>query len=191
VLLFTSTLSVYLLYHFIQEPNTQILSFFLAVLTLSVTLMLYNQYKRYLKKGGVISFIEWFIWILKSRKNYIALIITYILLIYAIVMVIIHPLERALYLMYVVMLISTSVLLYYPKERLVDVLKFYAGMAALMYSILLFFELASVSATLMGEKYRVLDIFIGLCIILLIKINEDRLGVGVKPLKKMITEAKE
>ncbi|MCX6694722.1 MAG: hypothetical protein NTU61_00280, partial [Candidatus Altiarchaeota archaeon] len=49
--------SIYLLYQFIKQPNDEALSFFMALLVFSITIFLYNQYRKYLRSGGVIGFL--------------------------------------------------------------------------------------------------------------------------------------
>jgi len=188
LLLATTLFSVYLLYLFIQEPNAEALSFFFAVLMFSVTLLLYNHYKKHSKAGGLLGFADWLFWVVKSRRKYFALIAIYVLLIYVVAKIILRPLDSAPYLMYFILLVSTSVLLYYPKKTLFGTIKFYVGMAALMYSVILIAGLSSLTYLLAGTAYRLLDLFVGFCVITLVQLNEDTLGVGVKSLRRMLKE---
>jgi transposase len=188
VLMISTASAVYLLYLFVTKPNKEVLSFFFAVLMFSIVLLLYNQYKKHLKTAGFIGFVEWFLWMLKKRRRYIALIMTYILFIYVLVLVIVYPLTRAVNLIYLIVLMSTSVLIYYPKKNLLETAKFHIGMVALMYALLLLSGLSSITLALLKEQSRLFDVFIGFCIILLVQLNEDKIGVGVKSLQKMLRE---
>ena len=189
ILLASTLISVYLLYVFITKPNNEVLSFFLAVLIFSVVLLLFNQYDRYLKTKKVISFIEWLMWVIGSRKRYVAIIITYILMIYFVVMFIVYPADRAAYLTYSIVVISTSVLISAPKKNVMDVIKFYIGIIFLTYSVLLIVGLRSITITLLEESSRIVDVIVGVVILLLVQLNDENLGVGVNSLKKILKES--
>jgi len=128
-------------------------------------------------------------WVIGSRKRYVAIIITYILLIYFVVMFIVYPADRAAYLTYSIVVISTSVLISAPKKNVMDVIKFYIGIIFLTYSVLLIVGLRSITITLLEESSRIVDVIVGVVILLLVQLNDENLGVGVNSLKKILKES--
>ena len=180
--------SLYLTYRFLKDPNAESVSFFFAVIILSIIVVFYNQYKKYLQSKGLVGLVDRIIFVIDYNKKSLILLLIFLLIIYDVAQIILHPLFRGMYLMYLMIFITTSVLVYYPKKKIMDVVKFYIGMSSLMYSMLLMSGISSITLVILGGQYRTFDFFFGFCLVVVIQLNENSLGVGVKSLKKMLTE---
>ncbi len=179
-------LSVSLLYQFLQNPNTYVLNFLLGAFLLSLTLILYRQYENYLKTRQFLSFMEWCMMLVNLKRKYIAAILTLTLMIYISGLLIRNPDNLAVYIMGYMIVLSTALLLYYPKETISDALKFYMGMIQLTYSLLLISGLVTISEIFLVAKSSTIDVVIGLSFLLILQLNQETFGVGPKEFKKMV-----
>jgi DNA-binding PadR family transcriptional regulator len=177
VILGTSIVALYLLKQFIEDPNAEVLSFFFGAILLSVTFLIYNQYKKSLKTRKVFGFMQWFLQLLQEKRRYIATTIVSMLMIYAVGMLILEPYNRSFYIMLMVLIASTGMLIYYPKKTFFGVIKFYIGIGLLAYALMLIVNLLSITSTLFEQRVRLLDVGVGIALLVLIQMNEDWLGI--------------
>ncbi len=185
IILATSTLlSLYLLKVFFDNPTVEVLSFFFGSLLLSLVLVLYHQYKKYLKTREVIGFMQWVERLAESQRVYIALTIVTLLLIYLAGMFVLNPQYRGVYLMLAVLFASLAALVYYPKKTTGEAVRFIAGMALLVYGLLLIVGWMSVTS-FFGNNVRLIDAGFGAALLILVHVNEGFFGIRVKQLKRM------
>ena len=120
------------------------------------------------------------------KRKYIAAILTLTLMIYISGLLIRNPDNLAVYIMGYMIVLSTALLLYYPKETISDALKFYMGMIQLTYSLLLISGLVTISEIFLVAKSSTIDVVIGLSFLLILQLNQETFGVGPKEFKKMV-----
>ncbi|MFH1404459.1 MAG: hypothetical protein ABIH11_09345 [Candidatus Altiarchaeota archaeon] len=186
ILIIASTLlSLYLLYNFILSPNTAILNFLLGAILLALVLILYRQYEKYLKTRSFISFVEWVMLLINMRRKHIAVIITLVFLIYIAGLMMLDPDDTGIYLMGCMVVLTTGLLISYPKKSIADALKFYVGMAQLMYSMLLIVGMLSITDPILVSKSRTIDVVVGILFLIILQLNEEFFGVGPTEFKKM------
>ena len=110
VIVFVTLFAVYLLKLFFDNPDVEVLSFFFGTLFLSVTLILYSQYKKYLKTRKFIGFIQWLSQLADSKKKYIATTLMGVVIIYVAVMLMLNPQNKSFYFILAVVAASTVAL---------------------------------------------------------------------------------
>ncbi|HHQ44981.1 MAG TPA: hypothetical protein ENN13_02475 [Candidatus Altiarchaeales archaeon] len=188
LLFISAVVSAYMLYRFISNPNTEILSFLFSAVLISIVMLLYHEYKSKLKTKEVVSFLEWRMLFLKQHRIHLFMTFTMVSLIYVSGMMIMDPSGLDTYIMAAGFLMSTSVLLYKKDATRAGVVKFYAGILSLTYSVLLAGGVSSITRILIDEKLRAVDVAVSVILLFLVYVNKDFLGVNVEPLRDIMRE---
>jgi molybdenum-dependent DNA-binding transcriptional regulator ModE len=186
LILFFTAISAYLFYQFLLDPNAAALNFLFVAVLISLVLIMYRQYEAYLKTRTFISFLEWIPILVKKHHRYIALILTFIFLIYLTGMVLLYPKDIGVYIMGYVLAFTTGILFYYHRKSVSEGIRFYVGMIQLTYSLLLITGLLSITEPLLVAKSRLIDVTVGILLLLIVQLNEAYFGVGAKEFKRMI-----
>jgi len=174
-------ISLKLLKNFADAPDMQALSFFFASLTLSLVLILYQQYKRSMKAAQFVSFFQWAVETTVGQRRLIALAFVVALIMYSVGMSLLHPDKAGLYIIIAVVVAATGHLLYSPRKGPARFVKFYAGVILISTGLVLVVGLISLTETLFGNEVRVLDFFFGFCFLFIAYFNQRDFGLGSGP----------
>jgi predicted transcriptional regulator len=181
--------SAYLIYVFLRNPNTQVFSFLYATIILSFSLLLYRDYRNELKTDAAVNFIEWRIRFIKKHGGHIFTLLSLVSLVYAVGMIVMDPDRMDVYIMLAAFLVSTSTVFYTAELTVKNILKFYAGVLLLTYSLLLITGASSVTETVLNYFIRIVDLGVGLVVMVIVYINRQFFGVNIESLKEMLYAA--
>jgi hypothetical protein len=185
LLIILSTLaSLYLLYVFFQDPNVEVFSFLLGVVTLAFSIMLYSRYKKDLKTREFVGFVSWIVLKVRAYRQFIEIFMVLLLLIYFIGMYVLTRANLGLYVALSVTVASSTQLILSPKRSFTSVAKFYLGIVMLTFGLVLTVGMMSVTEWFLEQPMRVLDFGLGVGMLLLAYMNEKELGLSVGARKK-------
>jgi len=186
IILVGSTLvSLYLIKVFIDNPNAEVLSFLFGSILLSIVLILYHQYKKYLKTTKVLGFMQWIEQLAEAQKNYIALTLISLFLIYVTVMFVTNPQFRGVYLILAALFLASAALIYVPKKTVKGALRFYLGISLMMYALTLIIGWMKLTGLVFETESRLIDVGVGLALLVIVHLNESVFGVRESTLKKI------
>lgn len=191
-MILAATFSFYLIKRFVSDPDQEALSFLIAMVVFSVMIVIYHKYEKVLKTRGVIVFAASLMEAMVQKRRSILSVLISIVFVGSVGAFLFGPGHSIYSLLLCVILLSTIILLYQPKKTMGEMLGFYLGMVLLTCSILLIIGMLGVSMIIFGagNESHMIDIAVALAIMVVLQLNEDSLGVGVKSFQKMIPEPK-
>ena len=185
---------IYLLNRFIKNPDRESLSFLLASVLFSITIITYRIYKRVLRIRKLVNFFISISKVVISRKSYLFAFLISLGSLYFFIRFVIDP-KSSYNLLGGVIFLTTSILIIHREKTFQEKLKFYIGMMLLVSGLIIIsgavVNSLSVTETVIGTKSRLIDMALGLAMLLILQLKESFFGVGVKSFRNMIAMSKE
>jgi len=180
--------AIYLIRFFIEDPNTRILDFMASIVLFSVILFVYRNSKEKLKTKTIFQSFFAFLSILKREWKVVVFSIFIVLLIYFVGWMFIYPEIKVLSLMLCTMVLCSIIQLYHPLKPIIYMPRFYVGMVALVYALLLLLGVANISSNLFEIENRLIDLAVGVAVLALVYINRNFFNVKIAYFKRMMKQ---
>lgn len=181
IVLVSIALSVYLILKFVRNPSVGPASPILGVVLFFIAILVLRSYRRvYTAKketGKSPALLALFKEILTRRKRHILVVALLLLVMFFIGKFIVS--KDQINLLLLIMPLSSIPLVFLRRVNVGFLIRYYLGMILLMYAILLFAGLYSVSEKVLGRTSWVFDVLVSFLILVLIQLFEKFFGVGM------------
>ncbi|VVB51291.1 Uncharacterised protein [uncultured archaeon] len=186
--------SISLFMGFYRDPNNTPLNFLVASVLLSAVVLIYRNYREKMRFAGVVDLFVHLIRlprkmveIIINNKSHFGALVMFLTLLASVGRYTIT--SNVAYLYLILVSVGVIILIYHPRKNLRQNMLFLMGLLLFLTSFLVMLHpQASVSQIVLGEHNKYINFAVGFCILLILMLNQEQFGLGVKTLTQMLSE---